>query len=90
MTQTDQRRSESLRTLLIVLIGQVGCITLGIIIVSVLLGLWLDSILHTGHIVTLVLLFAGIPVSVVLMLGLARRMLARLQAEEEKRKGTTP
>ncbi len=90
MTQTDQRRSESLRTLLIVLIGQVGCITLGIIIVSVLLGLWLDSILHTGHIVTLVLLFAGIPVSVVLMLGLARRMLARMQAEEEKRKGTTP
>ncbi len=90
MTQTDQRRSQSLRTLLIVLIGQVGCITLGIIIVSVLLGLWLDSILHTGHIITLVLLFAGIPVSVVLMLGLARRMLARMQAEEEKRKGTTP
>jgi len=90
MTQADQRRSEGLRTLLIVLIGQVGCITLGVIVVSVALGLWLDGIFRTGHIITLVLLFAGIPVSVILMLLLARRALAKLQAAQEEERGTTP
>ncbi len=89
MTQTDQRRREGLRTLLIVLIGQVGCITLGVIVGTVALGLWLDTLFHTGHVITLVLLFAGIPVSVMLMLFLARRTLAKIQAEEE-RKGMTP
>ncbi len=81
----DQRRSEGLRTLLIVLIGQVGCITLGVIVVSVVLGLWLDTVLHTRPVITLVLLFAGVPVSVILMLFLARRTLAKLQAQEERK-----
>ncbi len=83
----DQRRSEGLRTLLIVLIGQVGCITLGVIVVSVLLGLWLDTLFHTRPVITLVLLFAGVPVSVILMLFLARRTLARMQAQEKQREG---
>ena len=86
----DQRRSEGLRTLLIVLIGQVGCITLGVIVVSVVLGLWLDTVFHTRPIITLVFLFAGVPISVILMLFLARRTLARIQTPEEEKKGTTP
>ena len=77
----DQKRSEGLRTLLIVLIGQVGCITLGVIIISVVVGLWLDTIFHTRPIITLVLLFAGVPVSVMLMLFLARRTLAKMEAK---------
>lgn len=77
----DQKRSEGLRTLLIVLIGQVGCITLGVIIISVVVGLWLDTIFHTRPIITLVLLFAGVPISVILMLFLARRTLAKMEAK---------
>lgn len=83
----DQRRSEGLRTLLIVLIGQVGCITLGVIVLSVVLGLWLDTVFHTRPIITLVLLFAGVPVSVILMLFLARRTLAKMQAQETEGAG---
>lgn len=86
----DQRRSEGLRTLLIVLIGQVGCVTLGVIVLSVLLGLWLDGIFHTRPVITLVLLFAGVPVSVILMLFLARRTLAKLEAKEDVTEGKTP
>lgn len=84
----DQRRGEGLRTLLIVLIGQVGCITLGVVVVSVVLGLWLDTIFHTRPVITLVLLFAGVPVSVILMLFLARRTLAKMQSQEQGREGT--
>lgn len=86
----DQKRGEGLRTLLIVLIGQVGCITLGVIIMSVVVGLWLDTIFHTRPIITLVLLFAGVPVSVILMLFLARRTLAKMEAQRAAQEGKLP
>ncbi len=77
-----------LSTLLIVLIGQVGCLTLVIILASVFGGLWLDKTFGTKPLFTLILLFAGIPLSVFLMLVVARRTLARLklQAESEETK----
>jgi len=78
MAQTEAGRKNVVRTLLIVLVGQVGCLTLLIVIASVFLGLWLDANLHTKPLFTLVLLLAGIPLSVVVMLQVARRVLARL------------
>ncbi len=83
-------RGDGLRTLLVVLIGQVGCVTLAVIVLSVVLGLWLDGIFHTGRIITLVLLFAGIPVSVILMLFLSRRTLSRLQSQTGEQKDKMP
>lgn len=70
--------------LLIVMIGQVGCLTLVIILVSVLLGLWLDGMFGTKPVITLALLFAGIPVSVLVMLNVGRKTLARLKEKLEK------
>ena len=85
MAQSENKGRGILNTLLIVMIGQVGCLTLVIILASVLGGLWLDKIFNTKPILTLVLLFAGIPVSILVMISVARRTLARLkdQAEEE-------
>jgi F0F1-type ATP synthase assembly protein I len=77
-------------TLLIVLVGQVGCLTLVVILASVFGGLWLDNTFGTKPVFTLVLLFAGIPLSVILMLYVARKTLARLKEENEtKEKETT-
>lgn len=70
-------------TLLIVVIGQVGCLTLAVIFASVFGGLWLDNMFGTKPVFTLVLLFAGIPLSVVLMLYASRRALARLKGKYE-------
>ena len=86
MAQSEQKGRSILTNLLIVLIGQVGCLTLVIILASVFGGLWLDKIFNTKPVITLALLFAGIPVSVLVMLSVARRTLARLkdQAEQEK------
>lgn len=86
MAQSGQKGRSILNTLLIVMVGQVGCLTLIIILASVFGGLWLDKTFDTKPVFTLALLFAGIPVSVLVMLVVARRTLARLkeQAEEEK------
>ncbi len=83
MAQSEQKGRNILNTLLVVMIGQVGCLTLVVILASVFLGLWLDSTFHTKPMFTLILLFAGIPLSVVLMLFVSRRTLARLQEKND-------
>jgi len=91
MAQSEKKGHSILNTLLIVMIGQVGCLTLIIILASVFAGLWLDNMFGTKPVITLVLLFAGIPISVLVMLTVARRTLARLkeQAETEKNSETS-
>jgi hypothetical protein len=84
MAQSENKGRSILNTLLIVMIGQVGCLTLVIILASVFGGLWLDKTFNTKPVFTLALLFAGIPVSVWVMLVVARRTLARLKDQAEK------
>jgi len=83
MSQTENRRTNMVWTLLVVVIGQVGCLTLAVILASVFAGLWLDSHFDTKPVFTLVLLFAGIPLSVFLMLYASRKSLARLKEKYE-------
>ena len=84
MAQSEHKGRSILNTLLIVMVGQVGCLTLIIILASVFGGLWLDKTFNTKPVFTLALLFAGIPVSVLVMLSVARRTLARLKDQAEK------
>ena len=86
MAQSGQKGRSILNTLLIVMVGQVGCLTLIIILASVFGGLWLDKTFDTKPVFTLALLFAGIPVSVLVMLVVARRTLARLKEQAEEKK----
>jgi len=87
MAQSSEQKGRGiLNTLLIVMIGQVGCLTLIIILASVFGGLWLDNTFGTKPVFTLALLFAGIPVSVLVMLVVARRTLARLKDQADKEK----
>lgn len=57
--------------------------TILVVLASVFLGLWLDSTFNTKPMFTLILLFAGIPLSVVLMLFVSRRTLARMQEKND-------
>jgi len=82
MAQSESDHRGVLRNLLIVLVGQVGCITLVVILVSVRLGLWLDAYFQTRPVYTLILLLAGMRLSVLLMLVVARKTLARLTKEK--------
>ncbi len=72
-----------MNTLLIVLIGQVGCLTLVIISLSLLGGLWLDRYFGTRPWLTLVLLLAGTPASVLAMLYFSRRTIARIKTRRD-------
>jgi hypothetical protein len=83
MAQTENDRRNLLNTILIVLVGQVGCLTLVIILLSVIGGLWLDDALGTKPVFTLILLLAGIPLSVIVMLVVARRTLAKLKTKPD-------
>ena len=83
MAQSEQKGQNILQTLLVVMIGQVGCLTLAIILASIFGGLWLDNMFGTKPVITLVLLFAGIPLSVFVMLTVARRTLARMKSQAE-------
>jgi F0F1-type ATP synthase assembly protein I len=84
MAQSKDKGRGILGNLLIVMVGQVGCLTLIIIFASAYLGLWLDNYFGTKPVITLVLLFAGIPISVLVMLSVARRTLDRLKEKTEK------
>jgi F0F1-type ATP synthase assembly protein I len=86
MAQSNQKGRSILTNLLVVLVGQVGCLTLVIILASVFGGLWLDKTFDTKPVFTLALLFAGIPVSVLLMLNVGRKLLARMKEDLEKEK----
>jgi len=88
MSQSEQKGKNILNTLLVVMVGQVGCLTLVIILASVFGGLWLDNTFGTKPVFTLVLLLAGIPISVFVMLIVARRTLTRLKDKEEKESET--
>jgi F0F1-type ATP synthase assembly protein I len=89
MAQSEQKGRGILNTLLVVMIGQVGCLTLVIILASVFGGLWLDKTFGTKPIFTMVLLLAGIPVSVFVMLTVARKTLARLKDKAENESKTS-
>jgi F0F1-type ATP synthase assembly protein I len=82
MEQSDKNPRNILNTLLIVLIGQVGCLTTVIVLASVFGGLWLDQAFGTKPLFTLILLIAGIPISVFLMIFISRRTLARLKLQQ--------
>ena len=89
MIQTEQKGRSILNTLLVVMIGQVGCLTLVVILASLFAGLWLDNTFGTKPVFTLVLLFAGIPLSVILMLYISRKTLARLKEQYETKEKET-
>lgn len=51
--------------------GQAGCLTIIIIIVALLLGLWLDSLVGQRGLFTIGLLLLSIPVSLLAMVRIA-------------------
>lgn len=64
--------------------GQVGCLTLVIVLGAVFLGLWLDSILGTRPWFTLGLVVVSIPVSLLVMLVVARTAISKIKASAEE------
>ncbi len=70
------------------LLGQVGCVTLVLVLVALAAGLWLDSRFDTRPVFTLVLLLASVPFSILLMIRIVLGGSDRvMQAMERTRPG---
>jgi formate hydrogenlyase subunit 4 len=63
--------------------GQVGCVTLIIVVVALLAGLWLDNRFSTNHIFLALLLIASVPITVVIMLWIVKSVTARITPSSE-------
>jgi len=72
---------------LAIVAGQVGFLTLVIVLAAVLGGLWLDNRFQTRPILTIALLIISIPISVLAMLIVVRGAVARIKAGGVQRKG---
>jgi hypothetical protein len=78
--QSNKNRTPDLiNWALLGLIGQVGCVTFVIVLLVIFLGLWLDTQFQTRPFITLALVIASIPVSIILMLFLVRKGVDRIK-----------
>lgn len=83
--QTEKNRAQNAFNLtLAAVVGQVGCLTLVILLGAILGGIWLDSRLGTKPIFTLGLAIASIPVTLIVMLWVVRSATSRLQNNKQE------
>lgn len=80
----SDRKQSLLNITLAVAAGQVGCATLLIILAAVLGGLWLDANFSTKPTFTIILIVISIPISVIVMLFLARAAIGRIKAQADR------
>jgi F0F1-type ATP synthase assembly protein I len=62
----------------VALASQVGFAVVGIVLIAVLLGVWLDKTLDTKPIFTIILLLGSGPISMYLVLRLANAAIAKI------------
>ncbi len=78
-TPQQKRKQYLLNLTLAGAAGQIGCVTLVIILGAVFGGLWLDARFDTRPLFTLALLVASIPVSVIAMLYIVRLVTSKIK-----------
>lgn len=59
--------------------GQVGCLAFVIILVALFGGLWLDNLLATRPLFTIILLVGSVPVTLIAMFWLVRKATAHIK-----------
>jgi F0F1-type ATP synthase assembly protein I len=64
--------------------GEVGCSTLLIVLVAVFGGLWLDQILGTKPLITVILVLASAPLSLMLTVWIATRAVKDLNLKAKQ------
>jgi hypothetical protein len=83
-TGADPGRNEVNQSIILgAVVGQVGCLTLLLVLAALFGGLWLDKIFGTKPLVTVIAMIASVPVTLVLMFWIVRRATNRLQATRQ-------
>ncbi len=84
-TTEDVPRQTALNMTIIGLVGQVGCLTLLILLASVFIGLWLDTYFGTRPWITIGMLVISIPIALVVMFFVTRKATDKFKKEFEAR-----
>ncbi len=58
--------------------GQAGCLTVVLAVGALLVGVWLDQVFGTRHILALLCVVLSVPINLVVTLRLTQRMIARV------------
>jgi F0F1-type ATP synthase assembly protein I len=74
----NSKKQYSLNMALAAITGQVGCLTIVIILLALLAGLWLDNRFDTSPWFTLALLIGSMPITLILMFRIARSITSRM------------
>ena len=79
--QPERSRSRyAINMTLAAVAGQVGCLTLLIVLAALFGGLWLDMRFGTKPVITVVLMVASVPVTLVGMFWIVRIAVSRLRS----------
>lgn len=63
--------------------GQVGCVTLLIVVLALVIGLWLDRRFNTSPIFLTTILIGSVPITIFIMLWIVRSVTSRLKPTRE-------
>jgi F0F1-type ATP synthase assembly protein I len=80
---SESRKELNQGVVLGAVVGQVGCLTLLIILAALFGGLWLDNLAGTKPLFTIILMIASVPVTLVLMFWIVRKATARLHGNRQ-------
>jgi F0F1-type ATP synthase assembly protein I len=82
MTQPEapkpDRKRYAINLTLAAMAGQVGCVTLVIILVALVGGMWLDSVFNTRPWISVALLVVSVPVALYVMWLIASKAIAKI------------
>jgi magnesium-transporting ATPase (P-type) len=83
--QPDKKTAlRSLNLTLAAVTGQVGCLTVIIILVAFLAGRWLDNRFDSDALFTVILMVASVPVTLVVMFWVVRSVTSRFARSSEQ------
>lgn len=81
--KTD-RKQTIINLSMAVVAGQAGCLTLLVVVIALLAGLWIDNLFDTRPLFTLILVIASIPISLVLMFLVVQTAITKIKTQVEK------
>ncbi len=79
MSQPTNQNNNAFNMTLATVVGQVGCLTPVILIGALFVGLWLDNLLDTRPLFTIIFIVVSAPVAVVTLILIVRKATSRLK-----------
>ncbi len=83
MSQQENRSNNRFNTILVGVVGQVGCITPLIILGALFLGLWLDRQFETKPLFTILFIVGSAPVSIFALYKIVKTATTKLKTDDD-------